>query len=1483
MKRNSVLGIVFEGAFAAALMQSAIGASVSPMPHASLVAESGGGQTNLVVTSPSGEQLLTANYTSAILWDLKTGREIQRFSNTSNSIADAAFAPDGKTIATGPAERGGGASLWEVVSGKEIHRFKASPAIFSVVFSPDGKTLYGGGDDNVVRTWDIASGEEREPFVGHKNRVTRLEVSPSGSLLLSYSDYEAAVRIWDITKHSLVMLIPNCPGQARFSSDGANVYAEALDGSVRVVSLAPGHAIKVLPGHSKFDPGSSFTDNEATGKEPQVAGVTDEVISVAFTPDRRQFLTGGDSNGDTDNVARLWDLAEGRQVRTFSGHRNSIFSVAISPDAQVALTAAADGFKRWDFKSGKELPSPPGFDALQFTRWTRFSRDGAFFLVIGTNIAIFDAKNLSLVRSIEINAPVDLSGIFAEFSASGRYVISNVSGRSPCAVVWEIASGHEVHRYCRDGATPAGDVAMSADESMVAVGAGSPDDPAIELFDKSADKARAILKGHKDATLSMAFDGQGHLVSTGRDKTTRTWDLTTGREVSMRRFVGVDKAYVFATDDPSRPGDLLSLAADNRNFVASSWDLLSGREEARFQGRAFAFAALAISSDGSKLLTRDPSYQFGDDSLTVYDARTGFQVGHLVGHADSTFVATFTSKDQHVITGSFDQTARIWDVASGKELAQLKGGSAPVTSLGMSKDLSHLLVGSGSSAWLWDLDAGKPVGRFDSHEDSVLSVAISPSGNQVAAAGRDVHVWAVDDGRELQHTDFAWKGAGITGLGFSPDGETIFEGDNNSFIRNWQWRANQFLDRIGREHKDEWFGIVSPIGSFAVTGGPGFDARVWNNATGELLSTLHGHSTIVATAVFSDDELEVATAGTDGTARLWETRSGKPLGTYDAGGWLKFVALSHDKRKLLTGGLGKVATLWDTKSMKRLQRFVGHTGPVYAGAFTRDKNIVLTGSDDGTVRFWDTRTGREIAELTGYDQGGWAVAEKGGRFDASFDGAIPLHWLISDDPVRPLPLELLTREFYVPNLLPLLLHCVSAPRIAQCRNAKPGADVATLNRAPPVVQSPIIRAVTNDRVDVDVQVGDGTYTNPTTGVPQSTRPYDLRLFRNGQLVDESPPPSANSQVEDDRDSWRKVSIIEPGTDARVTKSHSGATVVHFKGIKLPHAESGRVEVTFSAYAFNRDRVKSDTSTAKVDAARGRRSKMAYILSIGSNEYGAEGWNLQYAAKDAIGMAEKLTPRLSAAGYQVQSRTLLSIMDKAEATKDKVRLAIADIANRSGPDDLVLVFFSGHGYSDSRGRYFLFPSDSKPFEEPDWHNPSQAALQRLISAEDLTSWLYKVDAADLVFIIDACHAAASVQGEGFRPGPLGSAGLGQLAYDKRMRVLAASQSDQAAREMGGQIGEGVLTYALLHDALDAGQAVNSSGKITLGAWLAYPLRRVPQLFTEIRQHKVNDFGIPVQKDAIPPEMNGKMNANGALQTPALFDFGRAGDEIVLAGR
>jgi uncharacterized caspase-like protein len=117
------------------------------------------------------------------------------------------------------------------------------------------------------------------------------------------------------------------------------------------------------------------------------------------------------------------------------------------------------------------------------------------------------------------------------------------------------------------------------------------------------------------------------------------------------------------------------------------------------------------------------------------------------------------------------------------------------------------------------------------------------------------------------------------------------------------------------------------------------------------------------------------------------------------------------------------------------------------------------------------------------------------------------------------------------------------------------------------------------------------------------------------------------------------------------------------------------------------------------------------------------------------------------------------------------------------------------------------------------------------------------------ILDACYSAASVEAGGFRPGPMGNKGLGQLAYDKRMRILGASQSTQVAAE-ARSLQMGLLTWALVQDGLKGGRAdwLPEDGKIWMREWLGYAVKRVPEVYAQ-------RFG----------------NRGEAPQTPALFDF------------
>jgi hypothetical protein len=208
---------------------------------------------------------------------------------------------------------------------------------------------------------------------------------------------------------------------------------------------------------------------------------------------------------------------------------------------------------------------------------------------------------------------------------------------------------------------------------------------------------------------------------------------------------------------------------------------------------------------------------------------------------------------------------------------------------------------------------------------------------------------------------------------------------------------------------------------------------------------------------------------------------------------------------------------------------------------------------------------------------------------------------------------------------------------------------------------------------------------------------------------------------------------------------------------------------------------------------------------------------------------------------------------------------------------VVIGVSSHGYADPAGRFrFVLAGQGN-------RESSTASVQQLrgtLSTDDLANALQHVDAGQLVLIVDACQSEATVAADGFKPGPMGSRGLGQLAYDKGMRVLAASRSQEVAIEIGGPIKQGLLSFALVREGLERRQAdfKPHDGVIRVGEWLAYAVEAVPRLFSEGEaESSIVATGEPAGT------RHGFLGAGRTAhryQQPVLFDFARRDVNILV---
>jgi WD40 repeat protein len=534
---------------------------------------------------------------------------------------------------------------------------------------------------------------------------------------------------------------------------------------------------------------------------------------------------------------------------------------------------------------------------------------------------------------------------------------------------------------------------------------------------------------------------------------------------------------------------------------------------------------------------------------------------------------------------------------------------------------------------------------------------------------------------------------------------------------------------------------------------------------------------------------------------------------------------------------------------------------------------------------------RELCNIILLDkERSWIVVTPDGRFDTNkdlnnIDGA---HWVLGNDLFRPLPLEIFMRDYYEPRLLRRILKGETLPGIP---------SIAELNRLQPTIEKLSVSPHSDDPnvVDVTVKVASvaGQCFRNGKQVACESGVYDLRLYRDGQLVKQSPVPASDQATDNGSGTnwrqqlqqWRQISRVTTKDSKPVTAS-SGPQAITLTDIQLPR-RAGVSQVEFTAYAFNEDRVKSATSEPaiyRLPQPRPGVQRRAYLITVGVDVTSA-GWRLRFARKGVTDI-EELLQKSFKSQYEVVPVQLISAYQKNSdelinlATKRHIQTVLNILSGRkveraerekiphqeqlqaATPDDLVVVYVASHGYADPVGKFYAMPSDIGPplgvseelldrclknSEQSSSCEGGRNLLQHSISSDELTQWIEAIDAGQMVLILDSCHSGA-VSGLGFKPGPMGDRSFGQLSYDKGMLVLAATQAEQldtGTLELGNR---SLLTYALTQQ--------NSGPVLDLRQWLTEAEQRVPKLYQQYVKSE-----------------SARTTTNDSDQEPALFDFSK----------
>lgn len=639
-------------------------------------------------------------------------------------------------------------------------------------------------------------------------------------------------------------------------------------------------------------------DKGGTAVVHHLKGHGDGVYAVAYSPDGKFLVTAS-----FDNTLKLWDVASGKEVRTYggaAGHTKQVICVGFSSDGSMIASGSTDNtLKVWDVPVSTPIRSLKTNDAAQAVA---LSSDGLKLAIGGKDgslrlVAPTDFKELVKFESGH-QGPV--TGV----AFNGNNTVLASVGADRTLRYWNVVNGQLISVV---GAHTAGVNAVAINPNNTAAYTVG-DDGNLKFWQQPPPALAKTFPGHGAPIRALAMTTDNAAFYTASDdRTVRHYTLAGAKEV--RALVGPASGISSVATHPAN-AFIAAGTLDSRVFL---WNNTDAKVLSSWLAHAGAVHSVQVSPQSTQMMTA------GADGLVKFWALPPVPP-RVIAHADTVLAAAASPDGKKLYTGTNDKFVRIWNTANLAMEKQFAGHTAPVSAVAVSSNLQVLASASADST---------------------------------------IRLWNQQTAKE---SDIIITPAPITSLGINATGSQMLSASADGAVRLWSLplvapKAFVHPDQVATL-------VVTADGAKMLTAGNDKIVRLWNVASGVKEKDFAG-PTLPATAIaISSNGAVIAAASADKTVTLWNAADAKVLHKLPMPANPTAVAFSADAQSVFVG-LGdntiKQIKVADGKEIKTLPAV--HKGPVVAFTLSPKGDVLFSASADKTVQTWSLPDGAAKAKL----------------------------------------------------------------------------------------------------------------------------------------------------------------------------------------------------------------------------------------------------------------------------------------------------------------------------------------------------------------------------------------------------------------------------------------------------------------------------------------------------------------------------------------